>query len=760
MRTSIGWLALAVTAVLGWIADCDAFYLDKGRNFDVRVRAYSQLGIMTENSARQGCGLVKGADGKTLFRDDPRRCPPEFSAGDLGQNRNFYNPEFDAKLTDFMGWSNNVSWLKWAAPDDLKFRFAWWGFYDGLYDYLNPVWAETMRDPTLQFRRTAPPSRNQADMLFGTTRFSQTDNISRSYTFTDQNKNPRKVYASQNRINELYIDYTKGPVFLRIGRQAISWGEADTIALLDVSNPFDLTLGAPGFFQDVDEARIPLYTIRSTVKLVDNWKWLSSGFVDAYLVPGPIDTTVPINPIAYGVSPFNPDQSNPQANLFIGPTARQTAPFGAQGVFGPQSNFLHTAVVDHLPEKNWGNSRWGVRLQGLVARDYTLQAWFFRTFNQAPVPLLSSTPAIGLIGPAQSRRPTRRRRWSTIAASARRPASTTTGTASASGTRRRLQCRDRRAHAGGSPVLVEGPGRHVAQSSPRVRHRPGGHLVQQPAERHHPRGGRVFQRRARLHPGTEHQRARPDPGLASEGLRLQGEHPEHHSEGRFPARGDRATTASSSSAPSTRATASFSPWRTTARSTSARGRGRTSGNRSTKPGKLQGQSIANGLSPACTGRAARNNPLCATAVPKNFVDLYQYEGFLQTAIQTDMLHGKLSPRIVIITDISGIFAFQPSFTYRVSDNFILGATYSAIATNRKTGPGVFRVARHGAAARDRAAELSGTAGAPPSPHGCPAAVARSSGAVAGVEVEGEPHVVDGEGEGGRHQPARDRRERA
>ena len=55
-----------------------------------------------------------------------------------------------------------------------------------------------------------------------------------------------------------------------------------------------------------------------------------------------------------------------------------------------------------------------------------------------------------------------------------------------------------------------------------------------------------------------------------------------------------------------------------------------------------------------------------------------------------MLHGKLSPRIVIITDVSGIFAFQPSFTYRVNDNFILGATYSAIATNRKNGPGVFR----------------------------------------------------------------------
>ena len=40
--------------------------------------------------------------------------------------------------------------------------------------------------------------------------------------------------------------YAKGPVFFRVGRQAISWGESDTVAMLDQNNPFDLTLAAPG----------------------------------------------------------------------------------------------------------------------------------------------------------------------------------------------------------------------------------------------------------------------------------------------------------------------------------------------------------------------------------------------------------------------------------------------------------------------------------------------------------------------------------
>jgi hypothetical protein len=62
--------------------------------------------------------------------------PPTSDSGDLAQHRNFYNPEFDANLTDFM---------QWAGASEFKFRFAWWGVYDGLYDYLNDEWADHAR---------------------------------------------------------------------------------------------------------------------------------------------------------------------------------------------------------------------------------------------------------------------------------------------------------------------------------------------------------------------------------------------------------------------------------------------------------------------------------------------------------------------------------------------------------------------------------------------------------------------------------------
>ncbi len=680
MRTWAGWLVFGVAAVLGWSSACDAYFLDKGRNFDVRMRAYSQLGILTENSARQGCGVVRGTDGRVLFNEDPRACPPNYSAGNLGQHRNFYNPEFDAKLTDYVQWSNDVSWLKWATPDELKFRFAWWGFYDGLYDYLNPVWGQHLRDPTLQYRRTAPPFRTQSELRFGTTRFSQTDNISESYRFEDQNKNPRNIYGRRNRINELYVDYTNGPVFVRLGRQAISWGESDTVALLDVSNPFDLTLGAPGFFQDVDEARIPLWTLRSTVKLIDNWKWLSSGFVDAYLVPGVIDTTVPINPITYGVSPFNPDVPNPQANLFIGPTARQTA-------FGNQNDSLHTVVVDHLPEKTWANSRWGVRFQGLVARDYTVQAWFFRTFNQQPVPLLSSNPGFGL---------------------AQNPG--------------KLTLVDNRGFR--TPTCLDAAGNRLARLSPLA----GGGVGRTPA-------GRPCSWKAPVVTSLN-RRLESVVGVAGTWfsdrlngiIRAEAEYfidelafiPGRNLNARSQLpRNLRTGFGYKKNIFNTIPTADYLRWVVaydrffffrpinptnsfvlSLAYNSSFNISETSGNdfrnAYAKPGKRQAESTITGLTPAGTpcqqrgAQGAKNNPLCVTAIPKNFEDAYRYEGFLTTALQTDMMHGKLAPRIVVITDVSGIFAFQPTFTYRVTDNFLVSATYLAIAATRKANLGVFR----------------------------------------------------------------------
>jgi hypothetical protein len=622
MRTRAGRLVLGFVAVLAAEAPSQAYFLDNRRNFDLRLRAYTQLGIMASGGE---------ADAN----------PHDF--GDLAQHRNFYNPEFDAKLNDL---------TEWMAPlrDDLRFRFAWWGFYDGLYDYLNPVWNRQRQNLKARLSEATNP-------------------LTSSRFFTDHNKNPRHIYAQQSRVNELYLDYTKGRVFARLGRQAISWGESDTIALQDVSNPFDLTLGAPGFFQDVDEARIPLWTFRTTIKLVDNWRWLSGAFLDAYLVPGPVDTTVSINPMPGGLSPFGPPDKDPQLQI---PADQQAA--------------LHAVVVDRLPEGNWGNSRWGVRLVGVLFRDYTVQGWFYRTFNQAPSPLLLSPGAIELgLPPDQGGtgypatliddRGFRTPVCLGLSASgtgfgvtpAGRPCSLSRATVTS--LERRLESVIGLAGTWYSPTL-----RGIVRLQ-----------------------GQLFLDELAFIPDKN--------------LNAQSQVPAAlvRSDGRTPVRTSmplanyfrfvigydrffflRTLNPTNSFVLSMAFNGSFNM---------SEQNDRNYRYPNVKPDRSPTAIRAiPGSTTICTPQNVRDPnflagplaPFCTVVVPENFEDAHYFEGFLQTAIQTDYMHGRLSPRMVLITDISGIFGFAPTITYRVNDSLLLTGTYLGIAASRRALLGTFR----------------------------------------------------------------------
>src|SRR5438093_656746 len=284
----------------------------------------------------------------TLFhRAETGEATPESAArsrGHLSSQRNFCIPEFDAKLTDYTRWTQDVPGFCLISPEEFKFHFAWWGFYDGIFDYASPKWREALD--------AAPRARQ-----------SESNNIpGESFNFNDENKNPRNILGKRNRINELYLDFTKGRFFTRIGRQAIAWGESDTIILLDVINNFDLTYGAPGFFQDLEEARIPFWAMRNTIKLVDNWGTLSSVFTDMFVVPGPVDTTVPITAPAFFGLPYSQPGTDPHRNP------------GFSYLINPVP--LPAALVARIPKSVCSETRWGVRLAGVVGREHTVQGRF------------------------------------------------------------------------------------------------------------------------------------------------------------------------------------------------------------------------------------------------------------------------------------------------------------------------------------------------------------------------------------------------
>ena len=343
----------AVFSTIALAAPASALHFGDGRNFSVRARVYTEASIATQDSEPQTVTEIGG--------------------GDFLSHRTFFNPEFDANLT---------SPLSFLGLDEVTLRLAIWGFYDGVYDYLPSRWDEARQGLRARFTSGRTASAPE---------FPRTDDpidLRKVYSYQPDpvlgyDGNPGDVAEVPFRINEAYASLTKGRVSMRLGRQTISWGESDTIALLDQSNPFDLTRGIPGLFQDIDEARIPLWTLRSQVRLFNLWGPLSSAFVDAYLVPGSIDTTVSALPVPAGVSPYSPPESDPQVfadtfSSFVPPDFR----FIVDDLLGG----IRFTQYDHLPSRTMANSRYGVRLESLIERDYTASVWFYRTIAQTPVP--------------------------------------------------------------------------------------------------------------------------------------------------------------------------------------------------------------------------------------------------------------------------------------------------------------------------------------------------------------------------------------
>jgi len=376
-----------------------AIYLDEGQNWSFRLRAYSQAAIRLQNSRS-----IKTFSSTTGQLEESQTVP-ETKAGQLVQNRFFFNPELDIQITPYTSWMKEIAWLKWLAPDDFRGRVAGWGFYDGIYDYGSSQFKDSANRINSSFDPAVPAVidssgfpgsriggwyveakdirklRRDADGNV-TSVFDNFGQIFGGYEL----KTPRTTYGYARRVNEAYLSYSKGPVFVRLGKQSISWGESDTIALLDQTNPFGVLMGAPGFFQDIDEARIPLWTLRASYNLFSNWGPFSSTFIEGYWVPGDIDTNTGILPIStaspYSAPGADPGRSNP--------------------IFPSTFQFV---LADNVPKKSFENSRYGFRLQTVVNRFLTLQAWYYRTFPQQPVPLkIGFTPdernTMGYSGPS------------------------------------------------------------------------------------------------------------------------------------------------------------------------------------------------------------------------------------------------------------------------------------------------------------------------------------------------------------------------
>ncbi len=296
-------IATLFVATIG-TTEGSARFIDPDETIQLVGRFYSQAALRTVDSS-----------GFTF---------PRTPAGHLVQHRNLAELEWSHDLDRRLEW--RPAWLS-----DVAYRLRFKGVYEGVYDYGPSEYSDQVEvNPPSPFDPTAPPE-------------SRT---------IDRTRILRKSLGRQYELWNAYAQASVGPLFLRVGRQDLSWGETDGFRLLDMIEPLDNRFGFP-LVEDLDDRRIPLWMTRATLALPWRSAAVSDLTLDGYFVPGPIE-----------------DQE--------APLAPRGSPFAA-----PAAPSFFERIVTRPGEK-WRDSRGGARLIGVLFGDTTVSLAHYVTWNDAP----------------------------------------------------------------------------------------------------------------------------------------------------------------------------------------------------------------------------------------------------------------------------------------------------------------------------------------------------------------------------------------
>jgi hypothetical protein len=188
-----------------------------------------------------------------LSNDDIGTYKGLWQRGNLVQHRNFVTLE----------WRHNVNRAAKELPTPFGPVFQFLNF-DAFDYYLNVrfeydgVW-EWGGNKAARLRQGG---KNHNAKYFGQVKEKYPGQFARYVEFEYASSRRRiKEALWQLRLFEWYVNITKGPLFIRLGRQNLSWGESDGFRLLDQINPLDNNFG--GFLTALDERRIPLDMLRA-----------------------------------------------------------------------------------------------------------------------------------------------------------------------------------------------------------------------------------------------------------------------------------------------------------------------------------------------------------------------------------------------------------------------------------------------------------------------------------------------------------------
>ena len=290
-----GWIGLSAALLLvGLTAGAEAVYIDEEGTLSVGARLQTRASFRLQDAEKNGYAY-----------------PQDTKAGDLVQWRNLALIEIDHDLNR-LGRDLDILWPLKRYEIDAKYRLVGRFMYEALYD-VGPQGFRGLREKDKE----------------------NIDSFKQSYDLW-----------------EFYVDLSRGPVFLRLGRQIVAWGETDIFRLLDGINPLDNTFGGP--FEDLDDRRIPLWMLRGSYNL-GRVGPLSSFTLEGFWVPGNLDAKV---------SPW--------------------APFGTPYMVPDPEVSVYNRLYINTPDKKMSNSRWGGRLQWLLGPDMNCSVAHYQSFLDLP----------------------------------------------------------------------------------------------------------------------------------------------------------------------------------------------------------------------------------------------------------------------------------------------------------------------------------------------------------------------------------------
>jgi len=251
-----------------------ALTLDERGEIRLGLRGYSAVRIGTERIGDS---------------DNPLNYPVS-GAGHLRQNRYFLQLSYDHDLTRLVKQSFGLlAPFRLIDPTNLKYTLEYRFEGETLYDW----------GPNEYAHQTAALERFRADFPnvdLPALNLNSTNKLDPRY-IKERVDRLRRNARVRNRLFLAYLDFEKGPFFLRVGRQVLAWGETDVFRLLDNINPLDDSFG--GFFIALDERRVPILMARASWQL-GSWGPFQDAYIEGFAAQG---NKVATNP---GIPPGSP----------------------------------------------------------------------------------------------------------------------------------------------------------------------------------------------------------------------------------------------------------------------------------------------------------------------------------------------------------------------------------------------------------------------------------------------------------------------